>query len=1024
MDSVTTGILETLLTAGLRDALGVKYSASRIEPVDIHRQLARYLGRSIEAAVRAYPSDERAERGVLLANQILDALAAASPKSGLGRSDYVVEPASLVLGVEAEDLRRPSTPLSESALFTNAPDEPRLGEEIGRELLSCDRADALVAFVRWSGIRLIEPQLRRFFESGRRLRLITTTYTGATERTALDRLHRMGAEIKVSYDERSTRLHAKAWLFHRNTGYHTAWIGSSNLSRAAMIDGLEWNVRASSVTTPEIVEKFAGTFEAYWEDPHFETYEPDRDAERFDRETRRATTDQPIDFSFIDVRPYPFQQQMLDRLEIERTRYDRHRNLVVAATGTGKTMVAAMDYARLAKNGPAPSLLFVAHREEILNQSMSAFRAVMRDGAIGEAWVRGQRPADGRHVFASIQSLASAGVDAFLPDHYDIVIVDEFHHAAARTYRTLLDHVEPVELLGLTATPERADGQSVLAWFGDRIAVELRLWDALDQDLLVPFHYFGIHDDVDLSGLTWTRGGYQTAELDSLYTGNDARVRLILQAIEDKIVDPGSIKALGFCVSVAHAEYMAARFNEAQIPSVAVSASTPAAERAQALRDLKDGRIGVVFAVDLFNEGVDVPDIDTVLFLRPTESATIFLQQLGRGLRRAKNKAVLTVLDFVGQQNRKFRFDMKLHALTGRSRVELIEDVAGGFPYLPSGCHIDLDRVARDVVLQNLKSALPTRWPERVVELKSIGNVTLAEFLDVTGLSVGDIYRGGRSWTQLRRAAEIEGRPPSEWDDKLGRAFGRMLHIEDALRLSFYERILTEGHPPDENAFDDFHRRLLFMLHLSLWGVGTKFSTMNEGFTRLWEAEPMRAELVELLDVLGQSAEHIHRPLDVVSVSPLLLHARYSRDEVLAALGVGSPPKPPSMREGVKWVPDAESDVFMFQLQKSEKYFSPSTRYNDYAISPDLFHWESQSTTSVRSRTGQRYINHRERGTKVLLFARERRQTEIGTAAPYLFLGPADYVTHTGDRPIAITWKLRVRMPPDFYNRAKLAAGS
>lgn len=1021
------GILEQLVTDSLRHLLDSGSTEhSSVDESEVHRQIARHIASSVERAVHSLPADRRLTDGVEVANALIDELVRSSPKSGLTSADRLVDPATLITAITDGQSApvRPLTPLSETVLFTNAPDEPQMAKEIGRELLSASSADALVAFIKWTGIRLIEDELTEFLGSGRRLRLITTTYTGVTERTALDRLARMGAQIKVSYDNRSTRLHAKAWLFRRDTGFDTAWIGSSNLSRAAMVDGLEWNIRASSVTTPEVIQKFAGTFDSYWEDPDFEAYDPERDAERFDTEVGRATDDQPLDFSFIDVRPYPFQQEMLDQLELERSRHGRYRNLVVAATGTGKTMVAALDYRRLREQLDSSKLLFVAHREEILNQSISAFRAVLRDGTFGETWVRGQRPKQGEHVFASIQSLTAYDATQLDPGQFDVVIVDEFHHAAASTYRALLNHVEPQILLGLTATPERADGQSVLEWFDNRIAVELRLWDALDQDLLVPFHYFGIHDDVDLSGLAWSRGGYQLSDLGNLYTGNDSRVRMVLQAVKDKIGDPLSMKALGFCVSIAHAEYMAMKFTEAGIPSLAVSATTSAEERAAALRKLRDGDVNVVFAVDLFNEGVDVPAVDTVLFLRPTESATIFLQQLGRGLRRSHGKSVLTVLDFVGQQHRKFRFDLKYKALTGQSRVELIRQAEEGFPFLPSGCHMDLDRVAREVVLDNLRSALPTRWPDRVAELRSLGDVGLVEYIDATGLTLEDIYSGGRSWTQHRREVGFETTEPTAWDEKLGKAFGRMLHIDDELRIGFYRTILDAAAPPTEESFDLVQRRLLFMLHLSLWGVTEKFASIREGFDRLWASGPLRHELSELLGLLDERVSHVQYPFELDLEAPLMVHAMYSRDEVLAAMGVGSPDKPPQLREGVKWVPEANTDMFLFQLNKSERDFSPTTRYNDYAISPELFHWESQSTTSVASPTGQRYLNHREMGTNVLLFSRVKRRSALGGAAPYLFLGPADYVTHQGDRPIAITWKLWTPLPADFYIRAKLAAGT
>src|SRR5258708_28619155 len=339
----------------------------------------------------------------------------------------------------------------------------------------------------------------------------------------------MGAEVKVSYDTDNTRLHAKAWLFHRFSGFSTVFIGSSNLSTSAMLDGVEWNVRLTQTDAPTIVEKFAATFETYWADPDYERYDPTKDIDKFDTAVRRASADgaQGVAFVGIDVEPWPYQREMVEQLNVEGYRQGRWHNLVVAATGTGKTVVAALDYRRLShRDEPLPwsvkqrplSLLFVAHRREILKQSLSMFRTVLHDGSFGELYVDGAMPNQWRHVFASVQSLRPDVLDRIQPTHFDVVIVDEFHHAAAPTYRNLLEHLRPKVLLGLTATPERTDGEPILAWFGDRIAVELRLWDALDRGLLSPFHYFGVHDNVDLSRLTWRRGRYDGRALENDYT--------------------------------------------------------------------------------------------------------------------------------------------------------------------------------------------------------------------------------------------------------------------------------------------------------------------------------------------------------------------------------------------------------------------------------------------------------------------------------------------------------------------------
>ena len=983
-----------------------------LDSAEAGRRLGRYLSEVVRDAVEQLPSDRRADAGASLVNELA---------RRLGGRELAIPPEVLEAIVEKGQPVpiRPMTPLGDTVLFTNAPDEPSVASEIGREMASADRVDAIVAFVRWSGIRLLEEQLRAFLAAGNVVRLITTTYTGATERTALDRLVRMGVEIKVTYDKRSTRLHAKAWFFHRRTGADTAWIGSSNLSRAALVDGLEWNVRASRLTTPDLIDKFETSFESYWADPHFERYDPDRDGERFDKAVE-SKPETAIDFSFIDITPYPFQQQMLDRLDAERVRHDRWRNLVVAATGTGKTIVSALDYRRLARSLDQSKLLFVAHRKEILQQSLATFRAVMRDGSFGELYVDGHRPDEWTHVFASIQSLKKDTIERLDPHAFDVVIVDEFHHAAAPTYRALLEHVRPRVLLGLTATPERTDGQSILEWFDGRIAVELRLWDALDQQLLVPFHYFGVHDGVSLKAMTWSHGGYDLGELENVYTGNDARVAKVLQAIEDKIGNRSTMRALGFCVSIDHAEYMARKFNEAGVPSRAVSANSSKEERGAALRLLQLGEINAVFAVDLFNEGVDVPDIDTVLFLRPTESATVFLQQLGRGLRKSSDKPVLTVLDFVGHQNASFRFDLRYRAMVGGTRRELITAIEDGFPFLPSGCHVELDRVASQLVLENVKSALPGRWKSRVDELRGLGNVSLARYLSETGLELEDIYQGNRSWTDHQMAAELRPELVGPDEKRFGRAIGRMLHTDDPERLNFLRGLLASGRSPSQFPTER-ERRLAWMFHLSLWGTQTPQPSLQVGLDAFLRS-PLRAELHEVVGLLDDRAETIHRPLDIADV-PLMIHGTYSRDEVLGAFGLGSPSKPPQVREGVKWVEEANTDLFFVTLQKSDNDYSPTTRYRDFAISPELFHWESQSTTTEDGPVGRRYRQHREDGSHVLMFVREHRRTSRGTTEPYLFLGPMSYVSHTGERPMALTWRLHHRIPGEMYGRAKAVAG-
>jgi superfamily II DNA or RNA helicase len=1043
MADLTPGIYEQLITNELHLRLAALDKAlvdrGSLDRADAHEVLTRHLAGLARRALRSVPGDDAAAlaRQVAVANEIAHAIIAIAPDVA-GDTELVAETRDVLQAIAAPPevpgpVRfpiRPEVPLAISALLVNGRDQPRIGAEVQKELASADRVDLLCAFVKWYGVRVLEEHIEAFIRRGGRMRVITTTYIGATDQRALDRLAELGAEVKISYETRMTRLHAKAWLFHRDTGFSTAYVGSSNLSKSALIDGLEWNVRLSTIEQGHLLDTFRATFDEYWQDAAFETYDPAEPAQRSRlgealAVERRGPTELPIDIATLEVRPWGYQREILDELAAERGVHGHYRNLVVMATGTGKTVVAGLDYRRLREAGKVDSLLFVAHREEILGQSLSMFRHIMRDGSFGESFVGGNRPTEWRRVFASVQSLARLDLSRDLaPDRFDMVIVDEFHHASeeTRTYANLLRHVEPKVLLGLTATPERADGLDVRVWFGGRTAVELRLWEALERGLLAPFQYFGVHDETDLQAVRWKRGtGYDVAELTNVYTGHHARTRIILQALLDKVPDAARMRCLGFCVSIDHAEFMADRFNEAGIPSRAITSRTPTDERRAGLVALRNREVNALFTVDLLNEGVDVPQIDTVLFLRPTESATVFLQQLGRGLRLVDNKPCLTVLDFIGSQAAQFRFDLRYRALTGVSRRGLAREVERGFPTLPPGCHIELDRVATDVVIGNVLSSLRIDWRGLVAELRQTGDVPLGTFLDAVGLELEQVYRRRRGgWTGLRRLAEFDQRPSGPDDDRLAGAIGRMLHIDDLERLEFITGLPERDIRPSADDCLGRAKRLLAMLHFSLWGWNESLTQVDAGLQRLWENQARREELVDVAHALRSRIRRITRPVDPGGRLPLQVHARYSLAELLAAFGVTNPAA--SRGSGVKWIEQEQADVFWFNLRKTEKHFLPTTMYADRAISPTLFQWESQNTTSEASPTGQRYIRHRERFSSIHLFFRDSKEADGDLGAPaYLYAGPATYVSHTGERPMRIIWKLDYELPADVFHGARVA---
>lgn len=1016
------GIYEALVTEELRAQLdSLERRSHKIRPLhtaEAADRIAMHLSRQIERSLSAVSDSDRVRIGIDVARHLMVRL---KELVAADTSETPVEPGEILHAIlerradgTSQVITEPLIPLLDSTLLTNAPGEPVLLNQLDAEIDSADAIDVVMAFVRRSGINPLLPSLRRHCDRGRPLRVLSTIYTGSTEQAALDQLTRLGADVRISYDVSTTRLHAKAWVFHRRSGFSTAYVGSSNLTHSAQHTGLEWNIRASSARNPDILAKFEAVFESYWRSDDFVLY----DAEQFEVETRRAgriDTGPEVILSPIELRLEPFQERLLEKIALSRSR-GHHRNLLVSATGTGKTVMAAVDYARLRQDLPRSRLLFVAHRNEILDQSLATFRHAIREASFGEKWIGGVRPRYFDHVFASIQSLNAANLEDLAADHFDVVIVDEFHHAAAPSYRKLLNHVKPKELLGLTATPERSDDLSILHWFDDRIAAELRLWDAIDQHRLSPFMYFGIHDGLDLTDIPWRRGhGYDIEALSNLYTSTDAWARTVLQEVLRFAENPQSMRALGFCVSIQHAQFMAKHFNKAGVSAVAVWGDSPPAERKAALMDLEVGKLRIVFSVDLFNEGVDVPAVDTVLMLRPTESPTLFLQQLGRGLRRSEGKTFCTVLDFVGTHRREFRFDRRYRALIGGTRRDIENAVKQGFPFLPAGCYMHLDQKASEIVLRSLREAIPSRWPARVEELRVVhrrySDVTLSKFLEESGLDLPDIYDGTRGWSDLCEAAGVPVLQPGEHEQPLRRAIGRLLHVDDDERIAMYRRLLESPTAVDVSTISERERRLVRMLVASIGDqVLTREHSVQDAVDLLWSHPQVRAELAELLVELDERIDHLHGDLPHHLDVPLQVHARYTRIEILAAFGIGARAKVAAWQSGVYEAKNANAELLAFTLDKSTGAFSPTTRYRDYAISPTLIHWESQSMTREDSETGLRYRNHERDGRSIMLFTRLHADDRA-----FWFLGPAAYRGHVGEKPMAITWELHTPLPGDLY---------
>ncbi len=1038
------GIYELIINRILRNELNalkdVDAEREKIEREEASYILSKYAGGLInDALLKMKDAGNWPSSQVNLINEIIKLVSTEVPEV-ISDKMIIDEPLEKLLslmakqdhnfpGISEERNKRPLSSISRSSLFTASEDEPIMVDELKKEIITSNQVDLLVSFIRWSGIRLLMDKLKKFTDSGGTLRIITTTYMGATDFGAIEKLsHLKNTQIRISYDTKRTRLHAKAYIFHRDTGFSTAYIGSSNISSMAISSGLEWNVKITSSDLPDTMNKVKVTFESYWNSKEFELYTSDqKDRLKEAINAEKSAGEETHSSIMFDIRPFPFQQEILDKLQAERQFLGRNKNLVVAATGTGKTVIAAFDYKSFCEKNPSGKnrLIFLAHREEILVQAIETFRAVLKDYNFGSLYVGKNKPDSMDHLFISIQTFNSQKFYEKTPeDFYDFIVLDETHHASAESYQPLFSHYKPKVFLGLTATPERSDGISVERYFDNHISAEIRLPEAIEMKLLSPFQYFGITDSVDLKNIIWKRGSYDDNELDRLYVSDvrsaGQRASLIVASVRKYIADMEHTKGLGFCVSIEHAKFMAESFNRAGISSRYLTSFSPDDLRKNAKEMLRTGEIKFIFVVDIYNEGVDIPEVNTVLFLRPTKSLTVFIQQLGRGLRLSPGKDCLTVLDFIGQANEKYNFEEKFASLVKNSSRSIEKQIRDGFIHLPAGSYIELEEFAKKYILENImrtfgvKSALVTRI-KNFKEDTGI-ELTLENFLTYYRLDPSDIYSKG-SFSRLSVLAGIGEDFSNQDEDRITKAIRKVSDIDSRKWLNFLLNIMKHLDTAELRDLSNSEEKMLNMFQYTAWGKSLQesgFRDYVETFTRIRECGPLFNEMMEIMEYQLSRTDIVDFDIDLGYECPLELHCNYTRDQVLVSLGVKNPE---NMREGVKFIPELKTDILFVTLNKSDKDYSPTTMYEDYLLSDRLFHWQSQSTTSEGSVTGRRYTSHRETGNNILLFVREFKKTVDGLGAPYTFLGMVNYKSHEGSNPMNIIWELEKAVPAKYMKK-------
>jgi superfamily II DNA or RNA helicase len=616
-------------------------------------------------------------------------------------------------------------------------------------------------------------------------------------------------------------------------------------------------------------------------------------------------------------------------------------------------------------------------------------------------------------------------------DFYDFIIIDEAHHDTAASYRPIFDNFEPEVLLGLTATPERMDGENVLADFGNRITSEIRLPEALEEKLLCPFHYFGVADPISLNeDRFWHHGRYNVAELEKIYTGAHVQARqrlnVVLEALNRYEPELAQIKGVGFCVSIRHAHFMADMFSQHGIPSAALVSGVDNNKCSSLLEQLRSGELTFLFTVDKLSEGVDVPDLNVVLFLRPTESLTVFMQQLGRGLRHAPGKDCLTVLDFVGQAHRKYRIDTKLKALLPRHRFAIDREVELDFPHLPPGCSIQLDRISRRHVLENIRENLRNlrvQIPERLQTFESetgqeltFGNFITHHDYEPERLLVKETWSGWKSKAHLSKI-------PNDPDlIRLQKALIRIAQINGPGEIARLRKVIRHLHGKDIAQVLSVAEGTAISMHYRIWADkagNLGVSSLIDSFARLSKNPTILADMEEILIWAASTSKIEGKQLALPFKSFLELHARYSSRDINTALGLADLHRSGPTGTGILHAKKIKTYALLITFQKTEREFSPTTMYADYPISRYRIHWESQSTNTQQSQTGQNLIHNREKGYTVLFFVRDQKQ-DLEVTVPFTFLGPGDMVSYEGERPIKMVWDLQHPMPVDMFENNRL----
>ncbi|MBO0959677.1 DEAD/DEAH box helicase [Neobacillus sp. MM2021_6] len=926
----------------------------------------------------------------------------------------------------------------EKKLIVNS-DKGNLLKELVKSMNECEQFYFSVAFINFSGLQLLLDPLKEAEKKGIRGKIITSTYLNFTDAKALEKIREFkNVDLKVFVTDKEIGFHTKAYIFEYQDSYKVI-IGSSNITQSALKSNIEWNVEIITKENGRFIQDVLKEYDYLWN----MSEEADEDFIRRYEDFLKSFKSTQISHQLIyENKKYIVQNRMQKRAteNLDRLRsFGEKRALVIAATGTGKTYMSAFDV----KNVKPKKLLFIVHREEILKKAKDTFEMLLPNEGLTFGLLTGnhkQKHVD--YVFATIQTISKC-YHEFENDEFDYLIIDEAHHATSPTYQTVLDYFKPNFTLGMTATPERSDGYNVFDLFDNNVALEVRLHEALEDELVIPFHYFGITDiegidlsDVDIDDIT---------EITKRLKVNE-RVDFIIEKMDFYGHDGEKRKGLGFCVSIEHAQYMASEFNKKGNKSVCLYGADPPETRERYINRLEkdDDELEFIFTVDIFNEGVDIPSVNTVLMLRPTNSPIVFIQQLGRGLRKHANKEFLTVLDFIGNHNKTFLIALALNGSRYYDKESLKVAIATGFANIPGCTHIQMDKISQERILaqidnENFNSMKYLK--EEYFEFKKLNQgripLLLMDYMKYDG-APDPVKFIDREKSYLQFVAKVEK------DDDLKGLLqndgfeGILKELSSKLPLKrIYEFVIIQYLLDHEeiNLITAKKQIVKMIHHVDDDSVSHAFETLNQNYydsgqlknkPKLVQYSNGKLSKTTMFMGLLENEEYRKFIIDIIhygifryekefkagyyGVPHFKLYEQYSM--VDAAL-LSNYRKIHSSFRGSGLLTNGIEYFLFIDLHKEED-IKESINYNDKFIDEHYFQWQTPNSTSQNTDRGQNIIFNENRGINLHLFIRKYREID-GKNEPFIYIGRGNTVEFEGEKPITVKLKLENEIPSTLF---------